>query len=334
MGHESDISDGEILSAFIMQFYELREAPPEIFVGAEIPEPELLMKALSSRDYQKKKIEILIPKRGEKKRLLDFAARNAEDALRRHLIERKGDQAVLQSLVDLFDLDEPPSRIEVYDNSHISGTNMVGAMIVSTPEGLQKSSYRKFNIREAKAADDFAMMREVFMRRFSRAIEEGAPETKIDWPDLVLIDGGVGQLNSAYEVLQELNLADHIRLVAVSKGPERNAGREKFHRLGQPVLELPVHDPVLHYLQRLRDEAHRFAIGAHRTRRKNQIGVSVLDDIPGIGAKRKKSLLLHFGSAKAVQQAGLVDLMKVSGVSKDVALKIYSFFHENQSTSE
>ena len=326
--HTADVETPEIFAEFIMQFYEGKPAPPQILVNLEVGEKELLEEALSAREFQKRKVQIAIPARGERKRVLDFAIRNTEDALQRHLIERKGDKSLLKNVADLFGLDEPPERIEVYDNSHISGTNMVGAMIVAGPEGFRKSAYRKFNIREAQKSDDFGMMREVISRRFGRAISEEVDREGEDWPDLILIDGGLGQLNAVCEILKELNIDDQVNVASIAKGPDRNAGREKFFIPGRDMFQLPVDDPVLHYLQRLRDEAHRFAIGAHRTRRIGQIGVSVLDEIPGIGANRKKALLLHFGSAKAVQEAGLADLERVEGVSKSVAKKIYSFFHQ------
>ena len=326
--HTADVETPEIFAEFIMQFYEGKPAPPQILVNSEVGESALLEEALSARDFQKRKVQLAIPSRGERKRVLDFAIRNTEDALQRHLIERKGDKSLLKNVADLFGLDEAPERIEVYDNSHISGTNMVGAMIVAGPEGFRKSAYRKFNIRDAQKSDDFGMMREVISRRFGRAISEEVDRDGEDWPDLILIDGGLGQLNAVCEILKELNIDDQVNVASIAKGPDRNAGREKFFIPGKDMFQLPIDDPVLHYLQRLRDEAHRFAIGAHRTRRIGQIGVSVLDEIPGIGANRKKALLLHFGSAKAVQEAGLADLERVEGVSKSVAKKIYSFFHQ------
>ena len=328
--HTEGEEPGEILSAFIMQFYEGREAPPEILVSHKIAEARLLASALSSREYQLRKIELGQPQRGLKTRLIDFAQSNAEDALQRHLTERKGDDILLEGVAKLFGLEDKPQRIEVYDNSHVSGTNMVGAMIVAGPEGFRKKAYRKFNIKTAAASDDYGMMREVMSRRFGRAVEEGVDREGEEWPDLVLIDGGLGQLNAVQEIIDELGLNGEVNLVGIAKGEDRNAGREKFFLPGRDMFQLPITDPVLHYLQRLRDEAHRFAIGAHRTRRTMQISQSKLDDVPGIGAKRKKALLLYFGSAKAVENAGLSDLEKVEGISGEVARKIYSYFHETR----
>jgi excinuclease ABC subunit C len=326
--HTNEVEDGEILSEFLMQFYEGKPAPNAILSNIAVSEQDLLAEALSARDYQKRKVQIAQPERGTRRRVIDFAVRNTEDTLTRHLIERKGDKSLLKAVADLFGLEDVPQRIEVYDNSHISGTNMVGGMIVAGPEGFRKSAYRKFNIREADKSDDYGMMREVIRRRFGRAVSEDTDREGEEWPDLVLIDGGLGQLSAVQEVLQELNLQDDVVVASIAKGPDRNAGREKFFVPGREMFQLETNDPVLHYLQRLRDEAHRFAIGAHRTRRVGQIGVSVLDDIPGIGANRKRALLMHFGSAKAVQEAGLSDLERVEGISKSVARKIYSFFHQ------
>lgn len=226
-------------------------------------------------------------------------------------------------------MDSPLARIEVYDNSHISGTNMVGAMIAAGEDGFIKSAYRKFNIKTAAAGDDYAMMREVMRRRFRSVLEEGERQNdKYEWPDVLLIDGGKGQLEACCEVLEEYGILEDLTIVAISKGPDRNAGREKFHMRGHPVFDLPEKSPLLHYLQRLRDEAHRYAIGAHRTRRKKDISASPLDAVSGIGTKRKKALLLHFGSAKAVENAGISDLQSVEGISHAIAEKIYGHFHE------
>lgn len=328
--HAQEVSESETFASFLAQFYEGRPAPPQILLNIPVDDQLLLEQALSERAIQKRKSQIFVPERGDKKRVIDFAVRNAEDALQRHVIERKGDAKLLEGVAQLFDLPELPQRIEVYDNSHISGTNMVGAMIVAGPEGFRKGAYRKFNIREADKSDDYGMMREVIKRRFGRAVSENTDRQGDDWPDLVLIDGGLGQLNAVLEVVREMGIEDDLTIVGIAKGVDRNAGREKFFRAGRDMFQLPEKDPVLHYLQRLRDEAHRFAIGAHRTRRVGQIGVSVLDEIPGIGANRKRALLHYFGSAKAVQEAGLTDLEKVEGISKSVAKKIYSFFHESR----
>lgn len=328
--HEPGEEAGEVLSSFVMQFYDMKEAPPDILTSHVLPEAKLMGEALSAREYQPKKVTICQPKRGTRQRLMDFVVRNAEDALQRHLTERKGDAVLLEGVAKLFGLEEPPQRIEVYDNSHISGTNMVGAMIVAGPEGFRKNAYRKFNIREADKSDDYGMMREVMSRRFGRAVKDGVDREGEEWPDLLLIDGGLGQLNTVADVLTELGVADDVVFVGIAKGEDRNAGREKFFLPARDMFQLPINDPVLHYLQRLRDEAHRFAIGAHRTRRKMQIGQSILDDIPGIGATRKRALLQYFGSAKSVQNAGLQDLEKVDGISKEVARKIYAHFHETR----
>jgi excinuclease ABC subunit C len=292
---------------------------------------KLIQEALNSRDEQIKKIAITFPQRGSRTRLIEFVKRNADDALTRHLIERKGDKILLEKLAELAGLAETPARIEVYDNSHISGTNMVGAMIVAGAEGFRKSAYRSFNIRDAKQSDDYGMMREVMTRRFGRAIEHDVDKDGDEWPDLILIDGGLGQLSSVTEILTDLNILDDVPVMAIAKGVDRNAGREQFFMNGREPFQLPFDDPLLHYLQRLRDEAHRFAIGAHRAKRTKQIGQSILDDIPHIGAKRKKALLLHFGSAKSVQEAGVDDLMKVGGISESIAATIYSYFHETKS---
>jgi excinuclease ABC subunit C len=298
--------------------------PREIVVSHDIPEKKLLEDALTSRS--KFKVKIVHPSGGKRGRVLGFVRNNAESALERHHAERAGEEKILRGVADLFGLETLPKRIEVYDNSHISGTNMVGAMIVAGPEGLRKSAYRKFNIKKADASDDYGMMKEVLTRRFARAMKEDPDMTGDTWPDIVVIDGGQGQFNIAADVLADYGLQDMVKLVGIAKGEERNAGREKFFVFDKPSFMLPPNDPVLHYMQRLRDEAHRFAIGAHRTRRSMQIGGSMLDEVPGIGAKRKKLLLQYFGSAKAVQEAGIHDLEKVEGISKAFARKIYDHF--------
>jgi excinuclease ABC subunit C len=269
----------------------------------------------------------LAPQRGQKRRIVDFALQNAQAALARHLAMNAGQEKLLKGVAALFNMEDQPKRIEVYDNSHISGTNMVGAMIVAGPDGFQKNAYRVFNIKQAVASDDYGMMREVLIRRFKRALKDEGGVAGESWPDLLLIDGGAGQLSAALEALHECGVANDVTVVGIAKGPERNAGREKFFMPGQEMFQLPVNDPVLHFLQRLRDEAHRFAIGAHRVRRTKKIITSPLDEVSGIGAKRKKALLLHFGSAKAVAAAGLEDLEKVEGISHSVAQKIYDHFH-------
>lgn len=315
--HRPEDTGEEILSAMIAQFYQGKPVPREIMVSHEPEEKSLLEEALSVRAGGK--VVIGSPVRGQRLRLIEFALKNAAEALVRHMAENATQARLLDGVKDLFGLEDRPARIEVYDNSHISGTNMVGGMIVAGPDGFIKKAYRKFNIRKAAASDDYGMMREVLGRRFKNP-EEG------ELPDLVLIDGGQGQFGVAEEVLAEAGVLDRIVLIGIAKGPDRDAGREKFFMAGRPMFQLPERDPVLHYLQRLRDEAHRFAIGAHRTRRSMDISASPLDEIPGIGAKRKKALLLHFGSAKAVADAGLSDLEKVQGVSKAVAKKIYGHF--------
>ena len=326
--HDVEEKAEDILSVFMAQFYENKPVPTTIFTSHKPTEIELLEQALATR-RDKGKVSISKPTRGKRKRLLDFVMRNAQDALKRNQAERASEAKHLQNVAELFDMEDPPKRIEVYDNSHISGTNMVGAMIVAGPEGFQKSAYRKFNIREAEKGDDYGMMREVMTRRFTRALKEGIDTSSEDWPDLLLIDGGKGQLSAVTETLQEIGVYDDVVVVAIAKGVDRNAGREEFFMNDRASFQLPVNDPTLHYLQRIRDEVHRFAIGAHRTRRKNDIAKSPLDGIAGVGAKRKKALLLHFGSAKAVSEAAIADLQKVEGISPATAEKIYNYFNEN-----
>lgn len=332
--HGAEQRPEEILGAFMAQFYENKAVPPEIIVSHDPAEKKLLQEALGLRAAGKAKakgkLKITTPARGAKGRLIAFALHNARDALAREAIKRAGEKSFLEGLAQTFGLDEPPQRIEVYDNSHISGTNMVAAMIVAGPEGFCRNAYRKFNIRTAAKADDYGMMREVMARRFKRAQEEGRGPGSEDWPDLLLIDGGAGQLGAVMEVLEELGVADDVRVVAIAKGPDRHAGREKFFMPGRAMFQLPESDPVLHYLQRLRDEAHRFAVGAHRTRRAKAVSQSPLDEIPGIGAARKKALLHHFGSAQEVARAGIKDLRQVDGISKAVAEAIYNHFHDSE----
>lgn len=313
-----DEGEGEILASFIAQFYGNKPVPREISVSHVLPERALLQKALEQR--REGKVEISGVKRGARGRLIEFAVRNAKDALAQETLKTVSEKKLLAGVADLFGLEEPPQRIEAYDNSHTGGTNMVGAMIVAGPEGFRKNAYRKFNIRMADASDDYGMMREVMRRRFRNADE------REDWPDLVLIDGGQGQLNAVTETLAAMGIAGDFCVVSIAKGPDRNAGREKFFMESRDMFQLPQNDAVLHYLQRLRDEAHRFAIGAHRTRRAKQVSASPLDEIPGIGAKRKKALLHHFGSAQEVARAGLADIEKVEGVSKAMARKIFGYF--------
>ncbi len=326
--HMAEDTEENILSAFLAQFYENKPIPGEIVVSHDPLEKGLLEEAFTSRREGQKRVQITLPRSGARRRLVDFAINNARDALEREQLRQAGEKVLLEGVAALFGLEEAPKRIEVYDNSHISGTNMTGAMIVAGPEGFRKNAYRKFNIRQADESDDYGMMREVMTRRFSRALKEEKGLGTEDWPDAVLIDGGKGQLSSVMEALEELGIAEQLTVVSIAKGAERNAGREKFFMPGRDMFQLPENDPVLHYLQRLRDEAHRFAVGAHRTRRSGQIAKSPLDDIPGIGAKRKKALLRHFGSGEEVARAGVKDLQQVEGVSKAVAEKIYNYFHE------
>lgn len=320
--HDPEERPEAILSAFMAQFYENKPVPPEILVSHAPVESDLLETALGARSGHK--VKIALPVKGTRRALVDSAQRNAAEALARSVGERMKDAALLARLADAFGIKAPLQRIEVYDNSHVSGTDMVGAMIVAGPEGWIKASYRKFNIKSAAQGDDYAMMREVFSRRFRRGLE-GQQEIL---PDLVLIDGGAGQVGAAADTLDALGLNGAFPIVGVAKGPDRNAGREKFFRPGQPVFQFGDADPVLHYLQRLRDEAHRFAIGAHRGRRDRKLARSLLDDIAGIGARRKRALLTHFGSAGAVARAGLKDLQDVEGISEKFARKIYDHFHD------
>ncbi|HEY8191043.1 MAG TPA: excinuclease ABC subunit UvrC [Alphaproteobacteria bacterium] len=323
--HDPEESEGAILAALVAQFYANKPVPREIVVSHDMPERELLQSALATQ--RGADVTICLPQRGARQRLAEFAVQNAKNALAQEVIRNSSEQKLLRGVAELFGLDEPPARIEVYDNSHISGTNMVGAMIVAGPEGFRKSAYRKFNIKTAEASDDYGMMREVLQRRFKRLADDA------ERPDLVLIDGGQGQLNTVMEALGELGVADDVRVVSIAKGPDRNAGREKFFMSGREPFQLPIDDPVLHYLQRLRDEAHRFAIGTHRARRSKQISASPLDDVPGIGARRKKALLHHFGSGQEVTRAAVKDLEKVEGISRAMAQKIYNHFHEQEEKS-
>ncbi len=362
--HDKGEDGSAVIAAFIAQFYQNKSPPKNIIVN-EIQDKNLLEEALS--------INIFIPKRGKYKQVIDFALNNAHEALKRHLSQSATRLKMRTRIMELFNMDDIPRRIEVYDNSHISGTNMVGAMIVEGEEGFLKKAYRKFNIKQAGKADDYAMMREVLSRRFRNGYESE------NSPDLLLIDGGAGQLSACREVLEELGILDQMNnhtanygvsprchsdrpfgsggifgdsrsldfarddterckqrgieskkrltLVAIAKGADRNAGREKFFMAGREMFQLPINDPVLHYLQRLRDEAHRFAITTHRARRAKALISSPLDNIEGIGAKRKKALLLHFGSAKAIESVSIDELLKVEGISRSIAQKIYDYFH-------
>jgi excinuclease ABC subunit C len=324
--HDRKSEPDEIMSAFIGQFYDGRPAPKLVLTSIEPAEKDLLAEALAIKSEHR--VEIRTPQRGRFRKPVEHALANARQALARRMSESASQRRLLEGLAEAVGLEAPPERLEVYDNSHIQGSNPVGAMIVAGPDGLVKGAYRKFNIRKAAAGDDYAMMREVLGRRFARALKEDPDREEGTWPDLVVIDGGQGQLTAAREALAELGI-DDVELLAIAKGPDRNAGRERFFRPGRPSFMLEPRDPVLYFLQRLRDEAHRFAIGAHRTRRAKGIAASPLDEIAGIGAARKRALLQHFGSARAVGQAGLADLESVGGISRAVARKIYSHFHDD-----
>ncbi|HEY6023786.1 MAG TPA: excinuclease ABC subunit UvrC [Pseudolabrys sp.] len=338
---DRSIGPNEVLSAFLAQFYDDKPPPRHILVSHEFDERALLAKALSTKSGRK--VEVETPKRGERKELVQHALANAREALARKLADTSSQQKLLGALTETFALSHAPRRIEVYDNSHISGSNAVGAMVVAGPEGFRKNQYRKFNIRSADLApgDDYGMMREVLRRRFKRLLDEN-PRTMIDgvlsgifkgededqpWPDLVLIDGGQGQLKAAQEIFGALGVTD-VPLVAIAKGPDRDAGRETFFMPGREPFKLPPRDPLLYFIERLRDEAHRFAVGSHRARRKKDIREAGLQEIPGIGPTRKRALLRHFGTVKAIERASLPDLAQVPGINAETARKIYEFFHE------
>ena len=326
--HDKHLDAAAVLAAFIGQFYDNKPAPKLVLLSHPVEESELIAEALTLNAGHK--VAVLSPQRGEKRRLIDHALANAREALARRMAAGASQRTLLEGVAGTFGLDQTPQRIEVYDNSHISGTNAIGAMIVAGPDGLMKNAYRKFTIKsEIAPGDDYAMMREVLTRRFSRALKEDPDRGGADWPDLVLIDGGQGQLAVAQEVLAELGIADQ-PVVAIAKGPDRNAGNERFFLPDKAPFGLEPRDPVLYFLQRLRDEAHRFAIGTHRARRAKQIGQSPIDEIDGIGPRRKKALLLHFGSARAVSRASLEDLQAVDGVSRSVAKKIYDHFNQDR----
>ena len=317
----------EIMAAFIGQFYEDKPIPRMILVNQEPAECPLISEAFGLKAGRK--VEISVPKRGEKKQIVDHALLNAREALGRKMAESSAQSKLLAGVCEVFGLDGQPERIEVYDNSHIMGTNAVGGMIVAGPDGFQKNQYRKFNIKstELTPGDDYAMMAEVLQRRFARLVKEDPERQAGGWPDLVVIDGGAGQLSAARKVLEELGLTD-LSLVAVAKGPDRDAGRERFFMADREPFTLDPRDPVLYLVQRLRDEAHRFAIATHRGRRAKEVTRSALDGVPGIGSQRKRALLQHFGSARAVAQAGLLDLEKVPGINRAVARVVHDYFHE------
>ncbi len=326
--HTQNVEPAEVLSAFLGLFYANKPPPRLILTSHPVDSRSLVEEALATRTDHK--VRLVRPQRGAKADLMRHATANARDALRRRLAESASQRKLLDSVGKLFELETPPERIEVYDNSHISGSNPVGAMIVAGPEGLTKNAYRKFNIKstDLTPGDDYAMMREVLTRRFSRLLKEDEVRESGQWPDLVLIDGGAGHLSVAREVFADLGVTN-VGLAAIAKGPERNAGREKLFLADGAQMMLRSNDPALYFLQRLRDEAHRFAIGSHRAKRSRAISRSALDDVPGVGAKRKHALLHHFGSAGAAAQAGLADLEKVDGISKAVAKRIYEHFHSD-----
>jgi len=313
-----------ILESFLGQFYAERVPPRMVLLSEPIADPGLVSRALGT--IRGGRVAVAVPARGEKRALVEHALANAREALARKLAEKASQTRLLAGLAAAFGLEAPPRRIEVYDNSHIQGTDAVGAMIVAGPEGLEKGQYRKFTIRDdAAKGDDFAMMREVLTRRFARLVREDPGRETGAWPDLVLIDGGAGQVSAAAAVLADLGIED-IALVGVAKGVDRDAGKEEFHRPGQRAFALPFRDPTLYFVQRLRDEAHRFAIGTHRAKRARAVGATPLDDIPGVGPGRKQKLLAHFGSAKAVSRAGLADLRAAPGISAALAETIHAFF--------
>lgn len=329
---DASLTDAEVLEAFIGQFYENRTPARLVLVSHELREHALMEEALSSRAGRRVYIEQ--PRRGEKRDLVNHALNNAREALGRQLAEGATNRNLLEGVAEVFGLEEVPRRIETYDNSHISGTNMVGAMVVAGEEGFSKKHYRTFNIRsDITAGDDFGMMREVLTRRFTRLANESENDAEDentgmpDWPDVVFIDGGAGQLNAVREVIAELNLPKEVTFIGIAKGEERDAGREKFHMEGREPFMLPHRDPVLYYVQRLRDEAHRFAIGTHRAKRKKDQVRNPLDEIEGIGPTRKRALLNHFGSAKAVSRASLADLEAVPTISRAMAQLVYDHFN-------
>ena len=325
--HTNDVPEDEVLASFLTQFYEEVPPPKTILLDRELGEGALLGEALGERAGYK--VALSVPQRGDRRRLMDQAKRNAIEALERRLAESTTQAKLLREVAELFDLGDPPDRIEIYDNSHIQGSNAVGAMVVAGPEGFRKGQYRKWNIKgnEAATDSDVGMMREVFRRRFARQLEEAPDRDDGTWPDLVLIDGGKPQLGAAKAVLEDLGIED-VCLVGIAKGPHHGReGREVFHLLDGREFQLPVNAPVLFYLQRLRDEVHRFVIGAHRDKRAKAIGASPLDEVPGIGPARKKALLMHFGTGRAVRNASLEDLKKAPGVSAGVAQQVYDFYH-------
>jgi len=323
--HTADVPEEEVLSSFLGQFYEDMPPPRRILVDRELPDRELLEEALCERAGRKVAIER--PQRGDRAKLIQQARRNAEEALDRRMAESTTQGKLLRELADVFELPDVPKRIEVYDNSHIMGTNATGAMIVAGPEGFRKNSYRKFNIKSGiTPGDDFGMMREVLERRFARLEKDDPDRASGEWPDLLLIDGGKGQLSAVCEIMENAGVHD-IPVIGVAKGPDRNAGRETFHLPNGREITFPPNNALLFYLQRLRDEAHRFAIGTHRAKRAKSLTTSTLDEVPGIGPNRKRALLMHFGTARAVKGAALDDLERAPGISKAMARQLYDYFH-------
>lgn len=332
--HDKSVEVIEVLTAFVGQFYEDKPPPRVVLLSHQLPEQELLSAALTVRADHK--VVVTHPIRGARRKLVQHALDNARNAMQRRLAEKASNQKLLEKAAELFGLDPPLARIEVYDNSHVSGQHAIGAMIVAGPDGFIKGAYRKFNMKGAADSkndgyapgDDYAMMREMLTRRFARAIKEDPDRSAGQWPDLILIDGGQGQLSAALGALEELGIND-VAVAAIAKGPERDAGRERFFTAEREPFSLPPRDALLYYLQRLRDEAHRFAIGTHRAKRSKAITSNPLDEIPGVGAKRKRALLTHFGSARAVARAGLEDLEAVDGISGTVARTVYNHFHSD-----
>lgn len=322
-----DMSHSEIMEAFIGQFYDTKEPPKQLILSHDIDDRDLMIDLLSEK--LGRKVELVVPQRGEKLDLISGALRNAKESLARKMSESATQNKLLKGLAEAFGLEGPPSRIEVYDNSHIQGTNAVGGMIVAGPDGFMKNQYRKFNIKgeDLTPGDDFGMMKEVLTRRFKRLLSEDPDRSQGNWPDLLLIDGGAGQVSAVAEIMAEYGVED-IPMVGVAKGVDRDHGKEEFYVKGRPVFALQRNDPVLYFVQRMRDEAHRFAIGTHRAKRAKSMSANPLDDISGVGASRKRALLAHFGSAKAVSRAALADLKAVDGVSDALAEKIYDHFHE------
>ncbi|MBV1864814.1 MAG: excinuclease ABC subunit UvrC [Rhodobacteraceae bacterium] len=317
----------EVLEGFIGQFYDNKQPPPLLLLSHDIENRDLMDEALSAK--LGRKVQLLIPQRGERKELVVGAERNARESLARRLAESASQARLLEGTAAAFGLKAVPKRIEVYDNSHIQGSHAVGAMIVAGPDGFMKSSYRKFNIKsdDITPGDDFGMMKEVLTRRLKRLLKEDPERKSENWPDLLLIDGGAGQISAVRQIMEELGVSD-IPYIGVAKGTDRDAGKEEFYRPGKRAFALPFNDPVLYFVQRLRDEAHRFAIGTHRAKRKKATFANPLDEVPGVGAGRKRALLAHFGSAKAASRAGLVDLKAVDGISDALAQVIYDFFHD------